>query len=204
MKATPSIVDSLGQRLRRARRLRGKTLREVAEAAGLSVGFVSQAERDLTGVSLSSLANLARVLAVPLRELVDQPPAGGADTHRGQRARYRLKDRGQSYERLSTSFPGSVLNAVKMTLPVGYCSEFVAHAGDEFVYVLRGKARYTLGERHFELRAGDSLHFDGRQKHCVANADKQTTELVSIGTLNLFDDPRPKRAGRKKKRTPRD
>ena len=61
--------ETLGQRLRRYRRASGKTLVQVAKEAGLSAGFLSQAERDITGLSLSSLANIAQAVGVAVSEL---------------------------------------------------------------------------------------------------------------------------------------
>lgn len=181
-------MEQIGQRLRRYRRAAGKTLLEVATEAGLSAGFLSQAERNLSGLSITSLAAIAKALNVPLRLLIDQPPQPSPDSHAGQRLRYATSDRGQSYERLSSSFPGSQINAVKMTLPVGYESEEVAHEGDEFAYVLAGCVRYRIAGVDYLLRSGDSLHFDSRQLHRLANAGEQVAEIVSVGTLAIFDD----------------
>jgi transcriptional regulator with XRE-family HTH domain len=186
-------MDQIGERLRRYRRAAKKTLLEVASQAGLSVGFLSQAERNLSGVSISSLANIARALNVPLRLLIDQPEQQAPDSHAGQRRSYTTVDRGQSYERLSSSFPGSQINAVKMCLPVGYASETVSHDGDEFVYVLAGCVRYSLAGTDYLLQPGDSLHFDGRQQHSLTNAGTVPVEAVSVGTLPIFDDARPLR-----------
>lgn len=63
----------IGQRIRRLRREAKKTLLEVATEANLSIGFLSQVERNLTGISLSSLVNVATALNVPLGTLIEQP-----------------------------------------------------------------------------------------------------------------------------------
>lgn len=181
-------MERIGERLRRYRREARKTLLDVASEAGLSVGFLSQAERNLSGVSISSLANIAKALNVPLRLLIDQPEQRSPDSHAGQRRRYGTVDRGQTYERLSSRFPGSQINAVKMCLPVDYVSEAVAHDGDEFVYVLAGSVRYCVGGVDYLLQAGDSLHFDGRHSHFLANVGTVAAEMVSVGTLPIFDD----------------
>lgn len=55
-------VDRIGERLRRYRRAAKKTLHQVASESGLTASFLSQAERNLTGVSISSLANIAKSL----------------------------------------------------------------------------------------------------------------------------------------------
>lgn len=186
MQAT--TLQHIGQRLRHYRRAAGKTLLEVAMEAGLSVGFLSQAERNLTGISISSLANIARALDVPLRVLLDQPLQAAPDSHQGQRQAYSVGEQRQTYERLSSSFPGNTINAVKMTMPPGYQSEVVSHEGDEFVYVLSGITRYTVAGVRYDLGPGDSLHFDAHQPHSVANLGEVAVEVISVGTLAIFDD----------------
>ena len=42
--------EQIGERLRRYRRAANKTLNQVASEAGLTASFLSQAERNLTGV----------------------------------------------------------------------------------------------------------------------------------------------------------
>ncbi|UXI68123.1 helix-turn-helix domain-containing protein [Tahibacter amnicola] len=178
----------IGERLRRYRREAKKTLLDVASAAGVSVGFLSQAERNLTGISISSLANIAKALNVPMRALLEQPSQDAPDSHQGQRQRYAVGSQRQTYERLSSRFPGHQINAVKMTMPVGYTSEEVSHDGDEFVYVLSGQARYVVAGTRYDLAVGDSLHFDAHQPHSVANIAQDVTEVISVGTMRIFDD----------------
>nr|WP_249176708.1 XRE family transcriptional regulator [Burkholderia vietnamiensis] len=183
-----SDIMRIGQRIRRLRREAKKTLLEVATEAHLSVGFLSQVERNLTGISLSSLVNVANALKVPLGTLIDQPRQAQPDSHAGRREPYALDAASQWYERLSTTFDGSQINALKVRMMEGYRSEWVAHGGDEFVYVLAGRVCYTIGKRDYPLSAGDSLHFDARKRHRVANVGDGPAELIAVGTLPLFDD----------------
>ncbi|RBB33773.1 XRE family transcriptional regulator [Burkholderia reimsis] len=185
-----SDLMRIGQRIRRLRREAKKTLQEVATEAKLSVGFLSQVERHLTGISLSSLVNVAKALDVPLGALIDQPRQVRPDSHEGSRKAYALDATSQWYERLSTTFDGSQINALKVRMMEGYRSEWVAHGGDEFVYVLAGRICFTIGKKHYALSPGDSLHFDARKRHRVANVGDGPAELIAVGTLPLFDDRR--------------
>ncbi len=199
----------IGQRIRRLRREAKKTLLEVATEANLSVGFLSQVERHLTGISLSSLVNVAKALGVPLGTLIEQPRQAQPDSHEGSRKPYALDAASQWYERLSTTFDGSQINALKVQMMEGYRSEWVAHGGDEFVYVLAGRVCYTVGKKHYPLTPGDSLHFDARKRHRVANIGDGPAELITVSTLPLFDDSRadtvsaPTDIGRPASREPR-
>ncbi|HEK0939064.1 TPA: cupin domain-containing protein [Pseudomonas aeruginosa] len=86
-------VDRIGERLRRYRRAAKKTLHQVASESGLTASFLSQAERNLTGVSISSLANIAKSLNIPLNALFDQPAQPQPDSHEGERVRYTIEGR---------------------------------------------------------------------------------------------------------------
>lgn len=128
----------VGERIRILRRARGLTLQQVAAETGLTASFLSQMERNLSGVTLSSLASVAKALEVPLREIVTQPVQTTPDTHQGERQDYSVENVSLHYERLSTSFPGSCLHALKIRIPEGYSSGFESHAGEELLFVLAG------------------------------------------------------------------
>ncbi|AIC18027.1 MULTISPECIES: cupin domain-containing protein [Pseudomonas] len=181
-------ADRIGERLRRYRRAAKKTLRQIASESGLTASFLSQAERNLTGVSISSLVNIAKSLNVPLNALFDQPTQAQPDSHDGKRVRYTIEGQPLSYERLSSSFPGNLINAVKMNIPVGYQSELISHDGAEFSYVLAGQIVYTIEGQQYPLGAGDSVHFDSTKPHYLANAGNDPAEVLTVTTMGLFDD----------------
>src|ERR1044071_7467626 len=67
----------LGKKIRDLRFRRGLTVQQLAEASGLSKGFISQVENDRTSPSLATLRDLARALDTSVAYLVvedDQVP----------------------------------------------------------------------------------------------------------------------------------
>src|SRR5437773_10580513 len=60
----------LGKRIRDLRFRRGLTVQQLAEASGLSKGFISQVENDRTSPSLATLQDLARALETSVAYLV--------------------------------------------------------------------------------------------------------------------------------------
>ena len=178
----------VGERIRILRRARGLTLQQVAAETGLTASFLSQMERNLSGVTLSSLASVAKALEVPLREIVTQPVQTTPDTHQGERQDYSVENVSLHYERLSTSFPGSCLHALKIRIPEGYSSGFESHAGEELLFVLAGCIEYTVDHRTYRLGAGDSMHIDSRRSHQIANGCAASTEILWTSTLPVFDD----------------
>ncbi|MCJ2121191.1 helix-turn-helix domain-containing protein [Methylobacterium sp. J-077] len=183
------VLGRLGERIRERRRDLKKTLQEVADASGLSVGFISQIERNLTVPSLSSLAMVAEVLDISIGDLTGQPAAPNPKTRQDNRTPYSLEAGQVRYERLSSVFPGSALHSVKFTMPCGYRSETVSHHGEELVFVIRGRIQYRVLKEVFVLDEGDSLHFDATKPHSIEAMPHEAGVAVVVwtGTLDIFD-----------------
>ena len=108
--------------------------------------------------------------------------------HEGERVRYTIEGQPLAYERLSSSFPGNLINAVKMNMPVGYQSELISHEGAEFSHVPVRADRLHHRGAPVPLGAGDSVHFDATKTHCLANVGSDVAEVLTITTMGLFDD----------------
>ena len=67
--------NSFGSKLRQRRKVRGLTLKEVADRADISIGLLSQIERDLTMPSVRSLGAICNALEMPVGWLFESPQA---------------------------------------------------------------------------------------------------------------------------------
>lgn len=179
--------SDLGAALRKRRKELGMSMQAVADAAGLSVGFISQVERGLTPPSLSSLAGIAQVLKRPISDFLTQPTAQG--TTRGDgRVAYRVESKGVSYERLSDSFPGSRLYSVIVHEPPGHRAEPISHRGEEMFFVLSGEVTVEIEGKTEILKAGDSKHFDSTRVHSTWNHTDEPVSILWTGTMDIFGD----------------
>ena len=75
MEMPDSVVDhpQIGQRIKRLRNQRGMTQEALAEAASLSVPYISHLERAVKKGSLETLARIAAALGVTMNELLGIP-----------------------------------------------------------------------------------------------------------------------------------
>ena len=55
-----------------------------------------------------------------------------------------------------------------------------AHEGHEWLYVIAGRVRLTLGHKDFSLTAGEAAELDTRIPHAVTNAGSEPAELLNI------------------------
>ncbi|MCY4542669.1 MAG: XRE family transcriptional regulator [Rhodobacteraceae bacterium] len=177
---------SLAANIRSRRQELGLTLQDVADVTNLSVGFISQVERNLTSPSLSSLAALSRTLGTRTADLFEVSDSGSSTTRSGHRPAYRLEENGISYERVSTGFPGNVLNAVIANMQPGYRSEEISHEGEELFYVIRGSLTVELDGNASVLKTGDTIHFHSGCRHSAWNHTSQAATVLITCTMELF------------------
>jgi transcriptional regulator with XRE-family HTH domain len=182
---------SLGTRLRLRRQELGLTLKEVADRAGLSVGFISQIERDITIPSLTSLINVCRVLNSQVGDFLQQPSGDSPVTRHDQRPIYALGSNAITYERLSASFPGNVLRSVIFHEPPGFRSEPMAHEGEEIFFILEGELTIEIDGERTILQAGDSVHFPSTRTHVTWNHTDRPTTVLHTCTMDVFGDGQP-------------
>lgn len=190
--AAPNLLnpETLGIRLRTARKQLGWTLAQVAARSNVSITTISRAERGQLALGYENVAALAQTLQLDMGTLFshayEQPPAGQGPviTRSGEGVAYRGLS--FTYEFLATAAKGKPINPVLGTIharQVNGPEDFARHAGVEFVYVISGKVQV-----HFEtgevaaLDKGDSLYFDSRIGHAYISVGKQLAKVIGVIT----------------------
>lgn len=185
-KAETDGHPKVGALIRARRRQLHMTLQALGDAADVSVGYLSQVERDHATPSLGTLAQIARALGVGIDYFIAAPAAHEALTRAGERQRFSVDGSSIAYERLGADFPGNTLSSFIMTVPPGYRSETVAHEGEELIYVLEGSITHRLDDQEMVMHVGDSLHFRGNRPHSWSNHTDAPAKLLWAGTLVVF------------------
>jgi DNA-binding transcriptional MerR regulator/quercetin dioxygenase-like cupin family protein len=176
----------LGDQLKRLRARAHKTLKDVSEATGLSISFISALERGGSGASVASLKLLAEAYGVSLRELFgadleETIPLVRADERPAMRW-----ENGVRFEEMASGGE-KVMDPSYLHVPPGAGSEgFYSHNGEEFVYVVSGTLYVELKERGtYELAPGDTLYFPSTTPHRWW-AGEEPVEAVYVNTPPTF------------------
>lgn len=177
----------LGPAIRKRRKLLGMTLQALSDASGVSVGYLSQVERDNATPSLGTLAQIGDGLSVGLDYFITGSKPSDGLTRAGQRPQFALANSSLRYETLAASFPGSEMSSYVLHIPPGYMSETVSHEGEEIIYVLDGQIEQTLDGQTFTMTAGDALHYSGATPHAWHNATDDTARVLWTGTLTVLN-----------------
>jgi transcriptional regulator with XRE-family HTH domain len=169
----------IGARLRRSRLERGLTISEVAEQAGLTAGFISQLERDLTSASLSSLYRICTVLGIRVGNLIDDVPSGRL-IRREEQARRSLAMGNAEHLLLSSREERRFHVTESHIPPMGSAGEelYTLPADVELVYVLSGSLELRVGEEAHVLEEGDTLTYSPRDPHTWRNPSETEPAVV--------------------------
>ncbi len=178
---TTKEVD-VGERLRSLRIARRRTLRDVAERAGLSESFLSQVERGRASASVASLRRIADGLGVSIADLF-QPsgPTQPRVLRRDERPTLAFGILGRKM--LLTQRPLHQLEVFVGEIDPGGSTgaELYAHGhSEELFVVLSGTVRLELGDGVHDLDTGDSIGYWSSTPHRISNAGDDTAEVMWI------------------------
>ena len=170
-------------RIREIRVQRGLTVAQLAGAAHVSSGLISQVERDLADPSLETLRQIARVLEVPLFELFVEADHSDRVTvmRHGEHIEITTPATSITYTRLSK--PRGQLEVLQGDIAPGgeSSTEPRSHASEECIVVVSGTLSIDVDGGTVVLQAGDSCHYDSRLPHRLFNSsDAPARYIVAI------------------------
>ncbi|MGI4793525.1 MAG: helix-turn-helix domain-containing protein [Janthinobacterium lividum] len=177
-------IEALAAELKHQRRRQSLSLEQLASMSGVSRSMISKIERGEAVPSTVILSRLAESLGVTFAKLM-LPAAEREILVIPASVQPVLRDQASGFQRrcLSPVLPGRGIDWVLNTLPPGSATgEFTAHRRgvEEYIYVLRGRLRATIGERMLILSEGDSLYFEADLPHAFSNPDATACEYFLV------------------------
>jgi DNA-binding transcriptional MerR regulator/mannose-6-phosphate isomerase-like protein (cupin superfamily) len=184
--SAPAEVALLpGQRFRRLRTRRGLSLAQVAQATGVSVGFLSALERGQMRSSIATLRRIARFYRTNILSLFETAGENPRLVRPEQRKILETTP-GVRMELLAWGNTAMEPHLFRVK-PNGGSGESYAHEGEEFLHILRGEFEIWLNNKeHYLLKTGDSLYFESSTPHRWKNPGRTETWLLWINTPPTF------------------
>jgi transcriptional regulator with XRE-family HTH domain len=176
-----------GETVKAFRIRKGLSLRELALRTGLSVGMLSQIERNVTSPSLKTLTKLRIGLDVPLSALFEDEggapgPSGHHSIVRKHDARPSL-DIGEGVLKVLLS-PATASNLQVMMLIIkpggGTKDTVVGVPGEKAVVVMKGALEITVAEETYLVNEGDTIQFNAETPHSFRNPGRKETQVMWI------------------------
>lgn len=179
IRLSPSRAQlAIGARIRQARLGQGLTISHVAEAAGLTKGFISRIERDETSPSVVTLLAICQVLSLPVGALFEPPKN---EVIALAEAPFINMGGTKAVERLLTPRTEPGVQVIRSVLEPGASGGgelYTINCEVEVIHVLTGSITMRFSQGNVTLSRGDTMTLAGREPHTWVNAARQPCEVI--------------------------
>ena len=177
------------KRIRQLRLERDLTQKSLADAIGVTKGYISRMENADSAPPVGTLIALAQALGVELNAFfkAEDPEVYVSVTRKKERqsvARDHMA--GATYEHLALNFPNRTFETyiIKTPGPSEY-TQISQHKGQEMIFLLRGKIEFSINGNDFILEEGDSVHFNASYPHHGTCISDNGAEAIGI----IYNEP---------------
>jgi len=208
------LARKIGSKVKELRRGSGLTQKRLAEATDLSPGLLSRIENGLAMPSIPTLQTISNALKTEVGYFFKHKEEEGyIVTHPGKRRIVISKSGPQDkiayeLELLAEGMKNPFMEPAIVT-HVGKDGEVEEriHDGQEFMYVLEGRIKLTLGSKEFTLKKGNAAYWNGTVPHKGINMGTKPARALHVhlipgrwtGTFQYSDLPAQRsKTGRKK------
>jgi transcriptional regulator with XRE-family HTH domain len=179
-------TPKVGETLRRLRLEREMSLRDVADASGISVSFLGSVERGESDIAVGRLAQIADVFDLDVASLLGY-------TLRQTRPRTLTADdriavpRGRGVDFLAMRIPGTTLEFMSATLaPRSKFEDVATHAGIDVLFVVEGSVVLVFDGHDYPLGERDCVVWPSSHPHSIRNPAEVPARIVGFTTETIY------------------
>jgi transcriptional regulator with XRE-family HTH domain len=176
----------IGERIKMLRQAKSLTQEELATRAGLTKGFISQVERNLTSLSVESL--------IGILDALDEKPSAFFNGAIDEKIVFKKKDRVEleredvkTFQILVPAAQNRMMDPAILELDAGEKTpEEEPHEGEEFGFLLSGSIEVILGGKPYKLKKGECFYFKATKKHYIANRRNNKAYVLWVSSPPNF------------------
>lgn len=182
----------IGPRIKRARKAKRLTLKQLSGAVGCSESLLSKVENDKITPSLQTLHKIVSELDITIGQLMEAGTANNEIiTRKGARPILKFEQNqqgpGTQIEWLTPQAEMRLLQvSIHIVVPGAGSKGQITHEGEEMGYVLEGSICLTIGDKSYELHEGDSFFFQSHVPHGYINNSDSTAKILWSTTPPTF------------------
>ncbi len=176
-------LKKLGGKIKKIRKEKKLTFKDIAEKSGLSKGLLSKIERGLSAPSLSSLRKISLALETPLVSFFESDGfSNKMVVRKNERKILHIPNINMTYQLLTPDIAGKKIEFLVTEMEGQTIDEIPHnHPGEEYGVVIEGKLKVYLNGEIIIMDRGDSINFSGSISHYISNPFEEKS--VSIWSI---------------------
>ncbi|RLB18129.1 MAG: XRE family transcriptional regulator [Deltaproteobacteria bacterium] len=172
--------NAFGERVKKLREAHNWTIEALSKATGQSPEFIEKVEKGITTPPVAFLLRFARALKIDPDTFLRREEKALIRSLKDQAFMKRTQD--YAYQTLSPGEESHHLRAFMVTIEAKKAHKPLAykHEGEEFIFVLEGELKLTLGDKDHRLRSGESIHFNSDTPHKLKSISSEATRCLVV------------------------
>lgn len=179
-------MNEISKIIKKTRTDKNITLKSLSEKTDLSISFLSQVERGVSSLTITSLKKIADALGVSLKDLVSYEENNNFVFKKNNHAVLRLLNNYSVHQVVSGKFDGRKLEGIILKIAPGTDLDPSSHSGEELHYVIQGSPIVYIEDKQYELEVGEIIHFPSTLKHKIKNVGEEEVIILSVLTPPIF------------------
>jgi len=167
---------SIGNRIRYYRKKNCLTLHELSQRTSLSVGYLSNIERDATSPTIENVEIICKAMAINIVDLVNESVSFKPIIRKHEREPVYSRDYKIAYEYWTDSNQ-KLVGKVQTLTKENSGSECWGHDADEIGIIIKGAMKIEIYGQSYILVEGDSVYVKAYTKHVITKYSEE--ECVS-------------------------
>ncbi len=157
----------IGKRIRYYRKKNSITLQEMAERTALSVGYLSNIEREVTSPTVENALKICEAMAINIVDLINESVPFNPVIRKSKRQLVYSRDYRLKYE-YTTDINQKIVGKCQ-TLYAEHSGEECCwgHETDEMGIIIKGSMVIDVYGQSFVLEEGDSIYVKAFSKHVI-------------------------------------
>ena len=164
----------VGEKIRNLRKIKKLSIATLSENTGLSIGLISQIERNKVVPSIKAMWKIAKGLDVNIGYFFEEDTDKDVIVRKSDRKKIQTNDATKIYELLMPDLIDKNLELLLITLK-GETKKnkgLVNHEGEDGGYIIKGKMKLIFDAKEYILEEGDSFYFKSNVNHVYENYNK--------------------------------
>lgn len=182
------MEEEVHVKIKRIRKQKKMTLKNMSEETGFSISFLSQMERGVSPITMTSLSIIASALNIKIKDLFVEPEMKEEFVRRDSDIELQgLQRNYKQFSVLSGRFDNRKMDSFYLVMEPRFINfEASSHEGEEFYYVLKGSAVFIIEGVEHRINEGETIHFPSSKNHQVQNREDIALEMLCVLTPSLF------------------
>lgn len=177
----------IGAKIKDIRIQNGLTQEELADRAELTKGFISQVERNLTSISISTLTDVLECLGTNLQEFFSDQEEEKIVFKSEDFFEKKDDETGINIRWIVPNSQKNDMEPIIITL-AGKTSTPPddPHPGEEFGYILKGCVTLHLGQKKYRAKKGECFYYRADCSHFLENTSVNPAAVLWISSPPMF------------------